>query len=610
MNKKEYLAPLFLLALLLGLCGYFYDNQAISSVPKGHHSWAMSDYYAMAVRYSQDEWNLFRVKTFNLETEDGITASDLPLASWLSGGLMRLLGQDTPVVYRLLTLLVSLLGSVFFFRLLFESGISRWRSVVVAVLFWMLPCAMFYHHGFLPSVWAFNTLIIGLWALQRAQRESSYWLLSIALFTLAALLRKPQVLFLGTLVLFADNRAKRLIWLAGVGVFSLWQLYDWWLIERYGSIFLRQFLPPASLGQAVDLAVEIWKKWSGRWFSAPHLIWFGAAILGLLRFRKQLSSNPLQTRLFFAFAGVACLYFILMMRQFVDHDYYAFDSFYPLTFVGVWWAAKGLDRLKYAVFFESALLILAIPIAQSTLRWYQRSEAFTLSDKTIDVYAGARPLLDKLGVAPDARILVFEAFSTNAPLCGMGRRGYTLLSSRPEAQEKGLSRQPDYAVCLDTNFVSEVVNDYPEVVKKLSFVGRNADLWVFKTGQFPENTLENLLASSATVLRDTSLVTQEEFLMSVTMPPASGKKIVLSGKIGAEKGATLKPTIALFKDGALAAYIETKITVADTGFRCVDLNVPNVPADEMRVYLWNPDRARVTLDHFRLSALELKNLTE
>lgn len=599
--------------LLLGLCLYFYNNPATKSAPRGHHAWAMSDYYAISVRYAQDEWNLFRPKTFNLATEDGITSTDLPLPAWLAGGAMRLFGTEAPVIFRLLTLLMSLLGVVFFFRLLAESGVSRWRAVLVSALFWMLPCAMFYHIGFLPSVWSFNTLLIGLWALQRSNSQGiRYWILAIGLFTLAALMRKPQVLFLGVLLFFADNRPKRLVWLGGVAVFSLWQVYDYWLLEHYGSLFLRQFLPPESFSQAFDMAVGIWGKWGDRWYSLFHLIWIivGLAFLTVMRFRKQLPESRFEPRLFLAFAGVACLYFVLMMRQFVDHDYYAFDSFYPLTFVGVWWLAKGMERLKYVWMLEIALLVLVVPVAKSTLHWYQHGDTFVLSDKTIDVYARSRPLLEKLAVGPDARVLVFEAFSTNAPFCGMGRRGYTLLSSRPEAQQQALAMQPDYAVCLDTNFVSEVVNDYPEVVKSLSFVGRNSDLWVFRTGQFPDHTLETLIGSSALILEDTSLTTQEEFLMSVTMPPAPGKKILLSGQIGVENGATLKPTIALFKAGKLAAYVERKLSLSAPGYHCIDLNVPAVEADEMRVYLWNPDRARVVMDKFRVTMLESKPTTE
>ncbi|MBL7826044.1 MAG: hypothetical protein JNJ57_05395, partial [Saprospiraceae bacterium] len=461
------------------------------------------------------------------------------------------------------------------------------------------------------SVWSLSLFLMGLWALQKDREETqTYWLAAVCLLTLAALIRKPYVLYLGCLFVFAHSRQKKLILFGGLGVFCLWQLYDRWLMDQYGSIFLRNLTYPHSAQEAGQLWGAIWKKWRGNWFSIYHMLWLVAGLMVWRLFPDTEAGSARQPwgRFFLLCLLAACGYFGVMMRQFADHDYYVIDSFYPPVFIGVLIASRGFNAMNNPIFLELILLALALPFAKNKLNWYQRSSGFEISGKTEKAYQNAEPLFQQLGIGKDAKILVFEAYSTNAPLNGMKRKGICLLTSKPSDQEKGFAIQPDYAVCLDTNFVSEVVNDNPEVVSKLAFTGRNDRFWVFKTGNYPGNTLANLLSTKEKILYDTTARSAEEFILSSILPPEPGKKVLVSGYISSDKPGKVMPTLALFREGGdMLAYLDKAIeTGPDKTLRFVDFNIPNVKVDEMRIYLWNPDRLEVEVQEFKISLLDLK----
>ena len=259
----------------------------------------MGDYYAMALRFADQGFHIFRPQTFNLQTPDGITAADLPLPAWLSALGMVLLHTDSPQVFRLLTWCAGLLGLIFFFRTLYDGGVAPLRAAVLSIFLGSLSGWLYYHQSMLPSPWALSAFLGGVWALQRfiASNESSGKQLRYAIymtvgFTLAALLRKPFVLYLAAVTFWLWRRqgGNRQTWLvlgSGISAFVLWQLYDYYLMTRYGSIFLRATMSAESITQIWQLSRDAWGKWGLVWFSPFHLIWLLlVAVTGLI-FRKN-----------------------------------------------------------------------------------------------------------------------------------------------------------------------------------------------------------------------------------------------------------------------------------------------------------------------------------
>jgi len=610
MNNVSYRTATYLLLAVWLLISALFYGKSIGSQLGGHHAWAMADYYAMSLKFAENGLNLFCPQTYNLGTKDGITASDLPLPAWLTGVVMRLSGIESPAVFRVLSLCVGFLGFFFFFKAVYEQGVSPFRSVILTLFLWLLPGLLYYHDNFLPSVWALSAFLIGLWALLRTVRgDNRYWVIAVGAFVLAALLRKPYILQLMCVgvwqVLFRRDKKKTMVLAAGAGVFMLWQLYDFYLMQAYGSIFLRQTMQPQDLTDALRLGTEAVQKWGLTWLSLAHVAWLVLAAL-MLFFRPKQAGIPFFAWYFWGTFGVGLAYFLLMLRQFSDHDYYFIDSFYPVVFVGVLGWAKVIGAREWVVKVELGLLVLASWTGFQTVQWYNGLGADNVSRKTQHAYAGSDKVFDRLGIPRDAKVMVFEAYSSNLPLIGLRRNGYCLLNSAAETQQKVLDLKPDYAVCLDTNFVSDVVRDNPNIVKNLEYVGRNSDLWVFRPGNFPENTLENLLGKDWTTLADSSASTAEEFIFAKTLPVQAGAKILFYGNLQTTEGGTLKATVALFKSGAPVIVLERPLRIPageKPTFSATSINVPTLDADEMRLYLWNPEHLNVAADNFKLVQL-------
>ncbi len=615
---------LALLVLAWIIISWWWYRHTIGTAPTGHHAWAMGDYYAMALRFVEEGFNIFRAQTFNLQTRDGVTASDLPLPAWLTALSMSILHTTSPWVFRGLTGCVSLLGLIFFFRTLYEGGVAPLRAAVITVLMGSLSGWVYYHQSMLPSPWALSTFLGGLWALQRfvMADEASGQRLRYAIYmtvgvTLAALIRKPFILYMAVLTFWMWRRhwANRKIWLvwgSGILVFALWQVHERYLMAYYGSIFLRSTMSAESLSQTWQLTMEALKKWGLVWFSPLQLVWLLAVtIIGVVFREKKLSEPPRQLDkwLFFSFVGVGVAYFLLMLRQFIDHDYYALDSFYPALLLGAALGAMATQRIKWIFGLECLLLIAALFWAKKSVNWYGELVQSKAGETTNQAYQHSRDLLQNLQVPLDARMMVFEAYSFNLPLVGMRRTGYCLMTSRPEEQEKYLAMQPEYAVCLDTFFVSEVVNDNPAIFHELAYVGGDASLLVFQPRPLPDQSLEQLLSDQWQLLTDTTVASDNEYLLSHSFPMQSGHKILLHGRISLDQPGELVATAAFFQQNKKMAIVEKPVRLRQRNtfiFRSTDLLIPAVEADEMRIYLWNPERRKVAFQEFRISVVLLR----
>jgi hypothetical protein len=620
MNNRSYQFAFFVFLLGWLACSVWFYGNNIYLPPTGRHAWAMSDYYAMALRFCENGLNIFHPQTYNLSTRDGITASDFPLPAWLSAVVMTTFHIDSPFVLRFITWLAGLIGLAFLFRTLAESGVSPWRTAVLTLFLGCLTGWVCYADSMLPTPFALSAFIAGLWGLRKYIRSESsdakalVW--CIAGLTLAALIRKPFVLYLAGLAPFLwwsnINRRHWLIWGGGLLVFAAWELYDRYLGMTYGSRFLRVLMYPESARDAWQLSRNAFNKWGLWWFSPPFLVWVILIVFAIFYPGKPSGTFKTANRWLFTGAlAIGILYFFSMLRQYSDHEYYGLDSFYPALLTGAVGWATATEGRKWLFRAEFFLLLVGLMWSGQALNTFWDISRFAKSEQTARVYAASRPLLDSLHIPSNARMMVFEAYSDNQPLLGMRRTGYCLKESKQAEQEKILLLQPDFAVCLDTSFLSDVVNDYPEIANHLDLVGRNKDLLVFRTGQFAHNGLEPLLASTWITLADTSCSNADsEYLLGLRPIPSPGKKVVFYGKIAMNEPGDVKATISLFKSGRQVLVTDRSIQIPKGGqmfFRSTDIRIPAADADEMRVYIWNPGHHAVSMDHFRISILGNKN---
>jgi len=596
-----------LLGLILGLSVFFYRAN-MQHPPELHHAWSMSDYYALALRFNEQHLNIFRPQTYNLQTLEGVTSSDFPLPAWLCAVVMRVSGSTEPLIFRLLSWMVSTIAFILLYRALIAKATSasisdRLPAIVRTLFVWLLPTFVYFNNAFIPSTWAFSAFLIACWAYQH---QKTSWV--IFALTLAALLRKPYILWLFAFASLlwqqkAPGKQWR-IWLTGLSVFFAWQVYDWYLGQHYGQLFLRSVRPPASFQEAYEALFGIFSKWGLVWFSPWHLVWlvFGLVLIAL---NPRLPKTSMSIGVPLTGLGIAFCYFLGMERQFWDHDYYVLDSFYPALVLFVIWINEHNAADKRLLWPEIGLLCGAFLWAAPIQQFYQNAKRFETTEKTNHAYAAAKPMFDAVDPDGKAKVLIFEAYSFNLPLIGIRREGYCLLSSKAEVQQAALSRQPDLVACLDTFFVSEVVQDNPAIVSQLRFLKSDGTVLLFKPELMPEQRLEALLGKQSQILADTSLQQDSgEYLLTQQVPLHGPQKILFYGQMGLEPAGTLKATVAAFKGDKMVYYAEKPMTTnaAKTmQFKSTSIDLPALDADFVKIYLWNLDKRAVQLAGFRIS---------
>jgi hypothetical protein len=161
--------------------------------------------------------------------------------------------------------------------------------------------------------------------------------------------------------------------------------------------------------------------------------------------------------------------------------------------------------------------------------------------------------------------------------------------------------------CLDTFFVSEVVNDNPAIVEQLQFLKTDGTVLVFKPAHMPGQSLESMFGLPWNVLSDTTLEhTSDEYLLTQQRALHGPQKILFYGSMGLEPAGALKATVAAFKGDKMVYYAEKQMTTKETKtmqFRSTSIDLPILDADYVKVYLWNPDKRSVQLEGFRVAVV-------
>lgn len=131
MNQKKTCLLLIIISVVL-----YFDN--IQEYPKGRHATGMANYYAISLGFLDSNFDFFHPKTYclnpqyaptkvnnggfwnySLQNPKGITSIDFPIHQFNIALIMDIINYNKPVVYRLYTLILSLIGLFFWERLVF-----------------------------------------------------------------------------------------------------------------------------------------------------------------------------------------------------------------------------------------------------------------------------------------------------------------------------------------------------------------------------------------------------------------------------------------------------------------------------------------------------------
>ena len=461
--------------LLLGL-------HQLNVFPAYVHAWSQSDWYSIAIGFHNNGFDFFHPETliynkqypgwWKVAEPNTVTSVDFPLHEYLIALLMKLTGTQAPWVFRTWTLLCSLAGLWFLFLLCRRLTRSYLKAAMVVAVALFSPLYAYYYASFLPSAPALALAMAGLWAyvVYRQEEKTSYWHWAVALLALATLTRTSQAVVLVAVCGFELLRILRrevplgrrwivpLAAVVAIGGYLLWNAH---LRSANGSMFRNTLTPPQSFSDVADILRHIKEQWRFVYFSQLQHLLVSVALLGAVataffkKGRSRSSSLPLWWLAAIWLFGELC-FFVAMLQQFQDHDYYFLDSFYlPVLFTFAL-ALGALPDLKNRWAKASSALLLVVACADMyhtannsvALRYDKNDRAYQCSLN----YADADQWLDSLGVSREARILSVFSYPQNSPFIQMGRRGYSLMWFDRDIIDSVMHFPFDYAVVEDEAF--------------------------------------------------------------------------------------------------------------------------------------------------------------
>lgn len=636
--KSQSIQIIFLGILLLAISVFFYSEN-ISLFPSFIHAWTQSDRYALALGFLNNGFDFFHPQTYNLATADGITRVDFPIHEYLVALIMKVTGNHDPVVFRVYILFYALVGLIFLYRLssLFISG--HFRSMLVPVFIFLCPVFLYYADGFIPSIPSLSNLFIGYYFYFRYKKSGGISSFGVGIFflTLSALCRLPFFIFLFAVLIqqvidsFREKKISRneiIIAATALIVFSAYQVYNAWLGKKYGTQFLVSFLPAADLTEAITWIRATWSHWRFQYFTLPHYAILGLFLSGfILHFMKERKLPEILKMLFLQtiIATSGCfIYFMLMLQQFPDHDYYFIDAGYPVVtlvlILSMTFSFPGKFRNYTFNLLVTLLLISSLIRAKEILEKRYETTTWDRVEITRKNFTGADKYLDQHGIPANAKVLVLDGYTTNVPLMLMNRKGWTVNWTTKEKLDSGLSLPFDLVAIQNCFIASDVVRNAPAIVTRLEKFGDNGLVSFYTRKENKDRSLETFLGIDSLHLlwsssepENIDVDSASEFfdLFTDTVSKFSSAlplKVFVTGKISCNHDVVPDLVAAISgrdNTGYYFSFVLRDYTNNSKGWQNLTfqfvLPPAQNPSDLAKIYFWNKRKASYSIAGLRLS---------
>ena len=350
MNKKD----LTLAIIIITIIGYFLNSNFFNEFPSFTHAWAQSDRFALALGFENNGFNFFKPETFvlnhqfpdNWETPSNtsITAVDFPIHEYIIALFMKIFHSNSPLIFRGYIFIYSIIGMTFLYKTVSLLTNSRLSSLLILFIGLTSPIFVYYQNGFLPTIPSLSNGIIGLYFYLKYRNLAlkKHFILAFIFLVLAALSRSTFLVLLVSVCCsiffkWLKERENTRLYFKTIFISFLlltsYFLYNHLLREQFGSIFLNHLLPIRSWNHFIEVVSVIKSNWIFHYFSKGHYWIFLFIILQFLYFKfvKKIVISKLQIVAFklvgWLFLG-NILFFIVMGRQFQEHDYYFLDTFF------------------------------------------------------------------------------------------------------------------------------------------------------------------------------------------------------------------------------------------------------------------------------------------
>lgn len=508
MKKHSKKAGVIFIILSLG---FIFHYKYINEFPSHIHAWAQSDRYALALGFLENGLNFFEPQSYilnhqfphnwELPSEKGITAVDFPLHDYIPAVFMKIFGTTAPWIFRSYILLYSFLGLYFLFKLSHCLSKNYLKSIFVVIFAASSPVYVYYQGGFLPTIPCLSNSIIGIYFYYRYLSEDKIknFRYSILFLSLAALSRTTFIIplvavysieFLRILRKETSLKPKLIPLMLSITALLTYFLYNDYLREHYGSIFLNYLMPPDDYEHLKEIVKSVYDLWIFQYFSKPQ--YFILTVVAFLAIYFTARCKPIfskEKRYFALFLVVylfGCLIFtFLMLRQFTDHDYYFLDTFFLpiIAFLSIALSLlpdlkTGLLKIILLAFIAfTALFLLLQPIKSQETR--REIKPWDRTEATIENFSNASDFLDSLEISRNSKMLVIDVVAPNIPFILMQRKGFGIMKLSPKNISEALKWEYDYIVIQNEFFLSDTNEQYFEILPKLNKIADNGRISVY-----------------------------------------------------------------------------------------------------------------------------------
>lgn len=510
-----------LVALIFLLIGLSLQKGYFDEFPSHVHAWAQADHLALARGYLRNGYDFFKPETYVLNHQfpddwqvpghESITSVDFPLHQYIPSLFMGVLGYSGPGVFRIYVFIWSLAGLFFLYLLAFQITKNFFKSLFVALFAATSPLFVYYQTGILPTIPSLSGAVIGInfYLQYKDSNRDRHFALAIVFLTLAALSRTTLVIFLCAVLateftfyliykrtISKKNRAAALLGLCTIGAYYI---YNGYLKNTYGTLFLPHLMTPSDPEEVFHLLKVISERWALTYFSSAQYAVAGVFLLVyLLRRRFFSGQHYIWVLTAFLFAGFA-LFSLVMMRQFADHDYYFLDTFFlPVLILlclilgGIPWKSEG--NMRWVV-ISGLILVTSIFWLSADSEQKSRREAkpWDRISQTVENYWGSAQFLDSLGVSRDARILAIDAVAPNIPFLLMERKGYAVMAVDSLRVANSLDWDFDVVTIQNSFFLSHLYRAYPEILNRIEKIATNDGITVAQKREIGRSDLKDFI---------------------------------------------------------------------------------------------------------------------
>lgn len=456
--------------LLLILFFYLKIDDYLNLRPISDHTWAQCDRASVARNYAQESMNFFLPRVNYTAGGTGISGLEFPAINYFVAILYKLFGFNE-FFYRATMLSVITAGIIAMMnviKLYLKETIS---SALIVICVYLSPVLTYYSPNFLPDAAGLGLILVSWFYFFRSIEVPStkYFLLFGITAALASLIKITCLISILTIIsvsiinlilsdknkFFSKKHSVNFIILSTL-ILCLtfgWYIYAKYLNETYKSwIFLMATNPPQTYHELLFDLKLMWFRFSKVYHTTGfYIIFIVSFLLMLLNLRDV--NKLLLTILAFLYIGSAA-FTILMVRQFINHEYYIIALF-PVFFFQLLVTAEAIkkyNKIKLIRYTLMVTLLTTLVTSAITTRKFLKGRFSTSgavnsgTDSYLD-YHEIEPYLRSLGIKYDQEVLSYFDQSPNVTLYLMNQKGWSIpLGKNESSLEAVLKIKADYII--------------------------------------------------------------------------------------------------------------------------------------------------------------------